>query len=56
MWCVIVQAESPMAIGPFRSEERAEQVAARWNAEHDRDSEYAKAEPMYTYEQAEREL
>jgi hypothetical protein len=56
MWCVIVKAEAPFAIGPFRSKQRAEWVADRWNAKHDREGEYAVAEPMYTFEQAEDEL
>lgn len=54
MFVVIVEAEiSAVPIGPFRSEEKAEKVAARWNKEHPGNS--ASVEPLLSYEEAEKE-
>lgn len=56
MWCVIIQAEIPIAIGPFRSEGKAETVADEWNSSHPDSGAFAVAELLMTVEQAEREL
>lgn len=36
MFVVVITGEAyPEVVGPFRSEERAEAVALKWNTEHD---------------------
>lgn len=46
MYVVVIDCEVPQVIGPFRSEQRADAIAEKWNAEHDtNDDGYAWVRP-----------
>lgn len=53
-WCVVVDTDTPMAIGPFVEQDDAQAVCDTWNARHP--GSPAMVEPLISYNQADGQL